>query len=96
MPTGADLMHAGVRAPTRPAAEPAPKLTFIQPHFDDSAWRELTLPHDWGIEEPFSQALPGETGKLPWHGVAWYRKTFRLKQRDASSLIELHLDGAMS
>ena len=96
LPTGADLMHAGVRPPSRPAAEPSPKLSFIQPDFDDSAWRELTLPHDWGIEGPFSQDLPGETGKLPWHGVAWYRKTFRLKQRDATSLVELHLDGAMS
>ncbi len=54
------------------------------------------MPHDWGIEGPFDPDLPGETGKLPWHGVAWYRKSFHLNRTDVGSVIELHLDGAMS
>lgn len=46
------------------------------PEFDDSFWRTLNLPHDWGIEGEFEIDLPGETGKLPWAGVGWYRKGF--------------------
>ena len=42
--------------------------------FDDSSWRELSVPHDWGVESTFEQSLPGETGKLEWWGTAWYRK----------------------
>ncbi|HEY8932429.1 MAG TPA: sugar-binding domain-containing protein, partial [Rariglobus sp.] len=84
-----------------PSARPAGKapgedLACAQPAFDDSAWRKLDLPHDWGVEGPFDQALPGETGKLPWHGVAWYRKTFDLPASDRDRVIALEIDGAMS
>ena len=27
--------------------------TAIDPRFKDSAWRKLTLPHDWAVELPF-------------------------------------------
>ena len=54
-----------------PGKEPAAQVDF-----DDHAWRKLNLPHDWGIEGPFQQEYPGETGKLPWWGVGWYRKHF--------------------
>ena len=40
------------------------------PAFDDKEWRQLDLPHDWGIEGPFKIELPGETGKLPWFELA--------------------------
>ncbi|MEZ0215944.1 MAG: beta-galactosidase GalB [Rariglobus sp.] len=83
----------------RPSCEaPGESLAYTQPApaYDDSAWRKLDLPHDWGIEGPFDQALPGETGKLPWHGVAWYRKTFDLPASDAGRRITLEIDGAMS
>ena len=63
-----------------PAAMPTDNLgaavPYAQPGFDDRNWRQLNLPHDFGIEGPFQQALPGETAKLPWFGVAWYRKHF--------------------
>ena len=49
---------------------------YCEPSFDDTAWRTLDLPHDWGVEEPFLQSNPGETGKLEWWGTAWYRKHF--------------------
>lgn len=68
----------------------------FEPEFDDSAWRKLNLPHDWGIEGPFQQELPGETAKLPYSGVGWYRKTFELPARDRESQIYLDVDGAMS
>ena len=53
-------------------------IAYLRPDYDDSGWRKLTLPHDWGIEGPFSLDLPAPTGKLPWGGVGWYRKHFNL------------------
>lgn len=76
--------------------EAAPTAAFAVPEFDDSSWRKLNLPHDWGIEGPFKQEYPGETGKLPWWGVAWYRKHFTLSESDAGKRIGLAMDGAMS
>ena len=64
--------------------------------FDDKAWRLVDLPHDFGIEGPFQQALPGETGKLPWFGIVWYRKHFDLPAEDAGRQIYLDVDGAMA
>ena len=64
--------------------------------FDDSRWRRLELPHDFGIEGPFKQEYAGETGKLPWWGVAWYRKRFAAPAGDAGRRVFLDIDGAMS
>lgn len=64
--------------------------------FDDSSWREVNLPHDWGIEGPFRADLPNKTGKLPWAGIGWYRKTLTLGADEAGSRIFLDFDGAMS
>jgi beta-galactosidase len=75
---------------------PATAIPAAQPGFDDGAWRKLDLPHDWGIEGPFKQEYPGETGKLPWWGVGWYRKHFTLPQADAGRRVYLDIDGAMS
>jgi beta-galactosidase len=69
---------------------------FAKPDFDDRAWRPVTLPHDWGIEGPFRQEYPGETGKLPWWGVGWYRKQFLVPAGDAGRREYLDFDGAMS
>ena len=45
--------------------------------FDDSGWREVTLPHDWSVEHPFDKHNSSGTGYLPG-GTAWYRKHFEL------------------
>ena len=50
----------------------------------------------WGVEGPFAQEHPGETGKLPWWGVAWYRKHLDIPAADAGRKIFLEVDGAMS
>jgi beta-galactosidase len=63
---------------------------------DDAGWRRLDLPHDWGIEGPFDQAHPGETGKLPWWGVAWYRKRLHVPAEERGLQLYLDVDGAMS
>ena len=71
-------------------------VAFVQSGFDDSAWRKLDLPHDWAIEGPFDIKLSGDTGKLPYAGVAWYRKRFTLPATDEGKRISLEIDGAMS
>jgi beta-galactosidase len=63
---------------------------------DDSAWRRLDLPHDWGIEGPFMATGRGDTGRLPFYGVAWYRKKLTIPAADAEKSIFLDIDGAMS
>lgn len=80
-------------APVQPKGE---RVSPSAVRFDDSPWRRLDLPHDWGIEGPFRMELDGATGKLPWVGIGWYRKSFELPKDDEGKRIFLDLDGAMS
>ncbi len=66
------------------------------PGFDDSDWRLVNTPHDWGIEGPFRAELPNNTGKLPWAGIGWYRKPLELAAADRGRRIFLDFDGAMA
>ena len=77
---------------TRVAGGEAPSSTT----FDDSGWRMLDVPHDWGIEGPFRDDLPGDTGKLPWKGIGWYRKHFNVPAGDQGKRIFIDFDGAMA
>jgi len=95
-PIGSELVNFHAVKPSRPEGALGAELPFVSPAYDDSGWRKLSLPHDWGIEGPFRQEYPGETGKLPWWGVAWYRKHFNLPAEDAGKRIYLDIDGAMS
>lgn len=94
--TGTDLINEGVAKPRRPPGNPGADVSFVQPGFDDSAWRKLDIPHDWGIEGAFQRELPGETGKLPWQGVGWYRKRFAIPASDRGRRIALEVDAAMA
>lgn len=92
----ADFGSPGETPPVRPEGNPGASVAYVQPNFDDGAWRKLALPHDWGIEGPFDQDHPGETGKLPWWGVGWYRKSFDVPAGDRAKRVHLDVDGAMS
>jgi beta-galactosidase len=94
LPTGNPFTTNAPAVP--PEGPPATGISFTHPDFDDSQWRLLNLPHDWGIEGPFDQALPGGTGRLPWSGVAWYRKHLDIPATDAGKKIYLDVDGAMA
>jgi beta-galactosidase len=65
-------------------------------NFNDRGWQNLDLPHDWAIEGPFRIELNGETGKLPFKGIGWYRKHFTISDKDAGKQIFLDFDGAMA
>ena len=43
-----------------------------QAWYDDSSWREVTVPHDWSVELPFSREYSSGTGYLAG-GIGWYR-----------------------
>ena len=62
----------------------------------DGVSRVLDLPHDWGVEGPFRQEYPGETGKLEWWGKASYRKVLEVTEEDLEKDIRLEVDGAFS
>ena len=94
--TGGDLQNAVATPLARPEGNPGAEVPYTQPGFDDSGWRSLNLPHDWGIEGPFKQEYPGDTGKLPWWGVGWYRKHFMIGAADGGRRMYLDFDGAMA
>ena len=65
-----------------------------QPDFNDSAWRNLNLPHDWSIEGEFSKDNPTRIngGALP-AGIGWYRKSFVVNQSWKQKQVFIDFDG---
>ncbi len=95
LPCANDFIIFGKRY-QRPEGNPGENIAYVKSDFDDSEWRHLNLPHDWAIEGPFNIDYNGSTGKLPYWGIRWYRKTLELSQNDAGKQIYLDIDGAMS
>lgn len=94
LPTAAPFLTTP--PPPKPKGNIGAEVPYTRADFDDTKWRQLDLPHDWAIEGPFDQNLPGETGKLPYAGVGWYRKHFVIPGEDVGRQIYLDVDGAMS
>ena len=63
------------------------------PEFNDSAWRTVTLPHDWAIEGSFSTDNASSTGYLPG-GIGWYRKNLSIPDYQNKRNYSLLFDGA--
>src|SRR3712207_1967838 len=65
-----------------------------QPRYDDTAWRRLSLPHDWAIEGDFSVGNPsGASGGALPGGIGWYRKNFTQKHVDKATKYYIDFDG---
>ncbi len=64
--------------------------------FSDGAWLPVRLPHDWAISGPYEPEGDPHTGKLPWRGEGWYRKSFTLPAADAGKRVYLDFDGVMA
>ena len=77
----------------------APKIKGAEKvSFDDSSWESIDLPHDWGIEGPFTEGpftkeVETAEGCLPFPGVGWYRKTFEAPPQGKHVFIQF--DGVM-
>ena len=100
LPTGNAFIKDPKQRHTRPEGNPGVDFPFVQGDFDDAAWEQVNLPHDWAIEGPFfsgpNPPVGGGMGRLPSPGVAWYRKSLDVAAADAGKQIYLDVDGAMS
>jgi beta-galactosidase len=100
LPTGNRFISNPSKRYQRPDGNPGGAFPFVQPDFDDSGWEVVDLPHDWAIQGPFVQGwgsvVGGGMGRLPNHGVAWYRKRLDIPASDSLKSIYLEVEGAMS
>jgi len=68
-------------------------------NFCDYTWKNIDLPHDWVISQPFSRGEEGGwtpqnmQGFFAWEGICWYRKEFTLKDIAGKS-VYLYFGGA--
>ena len=69
------------------------------PKFDDSAWKEVNLPHDWVVDLPFDPKASHSHGyktvgwKYPKTSVGWYRKTFTIPSEAKGKPVSIRFDG---
>lgn len=63
--------------------------------FDDSAWEEVDLPHDWVAAKDFDPEEVMNHGYKS-RGKGWYRKFFNLESRQRGSQILLEFEGLSS
>lgn len=67
--------------------------------FDDRAWRLLDLPHDWAVEQSFSENASYSHGfkaagkGYPDKNIGWYRKIITIPDADLGRFISLKFDG---
>ena len=67
--------------------------------FDDRAWRKLDLPHDWAVEQSFSEKASFSHGfktagkGFPEKSIGWYRKKISIPESDKGRIISLKFDG---
>ncbi|OXA91228.1 beta-galactosidase GalA [Flavobacterium hercynium] len=67
--------------------------------FDDRAWRKLDLPHDWAVEQSFSEKASFSHGfktagkNYPDKSIGWYRKKINISETDKGRIISLKFDG---
>ena len=76
--------------------------TAAAAEFKDSAWRTVTLPHDWAVELPFvhvdnfdveSHGYKPVGGLFPATSVGWYRRRFNVAAADSGQRFQLQFDG---
>jgi beta-galactosidase len=67
---------------------------FAQSDFNDSTWRNVTLPHDWSIEQKIDPAAPtgGPGGYYPT-GVGWYREVINTPADWKGKQVQVEFEG---
>ena len=63
-----------------------------QNRYDDSHWRDVNVPHDWSVEEPFDIKHSSGTGYLAG-GTGWYRKHFTLPMHTPEHRVTICFEG---
>ena len=74
----------------------APAFDWAQSGFDDSAWKPVRVPHDWGVDKPFDSDRPYGDAFLDVTGVGWYRLCLDVPADWRGKTIYFECDGAMS
>ncbi len=69
----------------------SPLAPAFQIKFDDSKWKQVTVPHNWDDYHGYRRLLHGNK-----HGDAWYRRTVKLKQSKAGKRFFLFFEGVGS
>ncbi len=60
--------------------------------YDDSSWKNVTVPHDWAVSMPFSKSYSSGTGYLAG-GIGWYRCHFTLTEEQAKKHVRVLFEG---
>lgn len=69
------------------------------PTFNDSAWQQVTLPHDWVVDLPYAAEASHSHGykqvgwRYPQNNVGWYRHHFFVPTEDEGRDISVVFDG---
>ena len=74
----------------------APDFGWAKPGFDDSSWKVVRVPHDWGVDEPFDSGRPYGDAFLDVTGVGWYRLQINVPADWNGRKVYFECDGAMS
>jgi beta-galactosidase len=68
--------------------------------FDDSAWQQIDLPHDWAVDLPFIDAKEVNAhgakplGRAyPETSIGWYRRVFEVPASDLGRRLSIEFDG---
>ena len=67
--------------------------------FDDAAWQEVCIPHDWATTLPYAPEASHSHGyktvgyKYPETSVGWYRKVVNIGEEDLGKHVALQFDG---
>ena len=66
----------------------------VKPDADITSWKKMDRPHDWSIHFDFDHDSPAqnEGGQLNG-GDGWYRKTFKLDEKDLNKDVRVTFDG---
>ncbi|MEJ2008504.1 MAG: beta-galactosidase GalA [Acidobacteriota bacterium] len=71
-----------------------------RPDFDDSDWKAIDIPHDWGVALPFHEDrwLTAHGSKplgraYPETSIGWYRRVFEIPESDRGKRLSLEFDG---
>lgn len=93
-----DFGYARANHSQKAAEGPGPSLV----DFDDGKWRTLDLPHDWAIEQPYSNLKNDNLRAHGYHAVGdmhpegsvgWYRRQFEIPAADEGRRIAVEFDG---
>jgi beta-galactosidase len=74
----------------------APDFAWAQSSFDDSAWRTVRVPHDWGVENSYDSDRPYGDAFLDVTGIGWYRLKIDAPADWKGKTVYFECDGAMS